>query len=248
MEGKKYLFVVFLGLLSCLSFGQNKEQIYNAFISGDMEAWKAVIDRMDKEPVKTNDFKLELLGYHIGYIGYNVGLEEYDIAKKHIELAQVYLDELKKDKYKPSYTYSSQGALDGLRMGINKFACVYLGPKIVSNAEQSVKKDCLNAEGYILIGNSKYYMWAMLGGSKKGALEYYKTAERALELSNKTYGNWCYLSLLTMIAHAYFEMDNYTSANNYYRKILDFEPNYSWIRDDVYPDFLVKSGIKNNSN
>ncbi len=241
MERTKYLLIILLHLMVLVSFGQHKTQIYHAFINGNMDEWKKEIDIAAQKPQISNDDKLELINSQIGYIGWCIGNEKYDEARYYIQLSTNYLDELEDEKFKPSYVLSYQGGLNGLKIGLNPFMAIFLGPGILSNAKKAVEIDTENPNAYILLGNSKYYMWAMLGGSKEEALRYYKKAEQIIEKDTlKTKENWNYLSLLTMIAHAHEEMDNDEAAHDYYQKILRTEPNYKWIKEEIYPQFLKK--------
>ncbi len=238
MERAKYLFVILFSLVTCISLAQNNVRIYKAFISGNMADWKKEIDSIAQKQLN-NDDKLELVNSQIGYVGWCVGNKKYEEAKQYIQLAESHLKELNDAKFKPSYVQSYKGAISGLKIGINPFSAIFLGPGIVSKAKKAVELDKENPNAYILLGNSKYYMWAMLGGSKTEALKYYKQAEQIIEKDTLNITkNWKYLSLLTMIAHTYEEMENYPKANKYYQKVLRLEPNYQWIKDEIYPQFL----------
>ncbi len=241
MERSKYLFLILLNLIVNVLFAQNKTSIYTSFINGNMKEWKKEIDRMEQKKTIDNETKLQLINNQIGYIGWCIGNKKYDEAKHYIQLSTSHLTALNKNKFKPSYIQSYRAAINGLKIGINPFSAIFLGPGILSKAKKAIALDKENPNAYILLGNSKYYMWAMLGGSKKEALQYYKKAEKIIEKDTlKTQENWNYLSLLTMIAHVYEEMDNNKAANAYYKKILRIEPNYKWIKDEIYPQFLKK--------
>lgn len=241
MERAKYLLVILFGLFTSILLAQKNEKIYDAFIRGDMVDWKKEIDSIEKQQLN-NDKKLELINDQIGYIGWCIGVEKYKEAKKYIQLTEAHLEELEKNHFKPSYIKSYKGAINGLKIGLNHFSAIFLGPGILSKAKKAIALDKENPNAYILLGNSKYYMWAMLGGSKKKALGYYVKAEQIMEKDTLNIkGNWNYLSLLTMIAHAYEEMDNEKEAQKYYKKILRIEPNYKWIKEEIYPQFLKKN-------
>ncbi len=205
-----------------------------------MSRWKIEIDSLQKIPNMDNSNKLNLINDQIGYIGWCIGMKRYNEAKKYIELSESRLNELKDDNFKPSYVTSFEAAVDGLKIGIHNIYALILGPEIISQAKSSIKLNWKNPYGYILLGNSKYYMWSVMGGSKEEAIDYYKKAEKIIERYNKTDCNWNYLSLLTMIAHAYEQMGYVKDANLYYQKILRVEPNYTWIKEEVYPKFLTE--------
>ncbi|MDC0584442.1 hypothetical protein OAO55_01795 [Bacteroidales bacterium] len=207
-----------------------------------MPEWKSIIDEMQNESNKNNDFILSLVDFQIGYAGWCVGTERYDEAEPYVDLILSNLEILRDAGYKPSYVEAYQGAIDGLRIGINSFLAIFLGPKVVSKAENAIELDSSNPNGYILLANSKYYVWVMLGGSKDEAIEYYRKAETIFEDRKLRYQSWTYLSLLTIIAQAYVHMEKYDDADKYYRNIIEFEPEYKWIKDEVYPQFLEKYG------
>ncbi len=237
--GQLTVILLILMMFNLVGYAQNRAQMYHFFINGNMQDWKKEIDSVENTLQISNNDKLNLINNQIGYIGWCIGEEKYDEAKQYIKLSQAHLETLENAQFKLSYVQSYQGALNGLKIGLNPFSAIFLGPGIVSKAKQAIELDPNNPNAYILLGNSKYYMWAMLGGSKPEALKYYKKAEQIIEQTTEgTIDNWNYLTLLTMIAYAYVEMGDYEEANNYYKKILNVEPNYQWIKEEVYPQFL----------
>lgn len=55
--------------------------------------------------------------------------------------------------------------------------------------------------------------------------------------------DWNYLSLLANMAEAYNELKEYDKAEQYYKHILTIEPNFLWVKNELYPNF-----IKNRTN
>ena len=86
-------------------------------------------------------------------------------------------------------------------------------------------------------------MPAVFGGSKKKALGYYLKAEK-LMTSGNVENDWNYLSTLTLIAGAYEELGNYEKAETYYLKILSISPQFTWVKNNLYPKFLSKKSKK----
>ena len=86
-------------------------------------------------------------------------------------------------------------------------------------------------------------MPAVFGGSKKKAIEYYLKAEKLMTVGDVK-NDWNYLSTLTLIAGAYEELGNYEKAETYYLKILSISPQFTWVKNNLYPKFLSKKSKK----
>jgi uncharacterized membrane protein len=56
--------------------------------------------------------------------------------------------------------------------------------------------------------------------------------------------NWNYLSLLTLITQSYISTNNIDAAKAYFQKIFKVEPNYLWVKNELYPQFLKKTNDK----
>ena len=242
MERSKYFVIILLIFLSFSNLNATyKSDIYNAYISNNMGKWKNTIDEMNRQQNKTNEFILELLNYQYGYIGWCIGNKKNKLAEQYIELGQMNIQILEKNNYKISMVNSYKSAFYGFRIGLNKFQAPFIGPKSVECSKLAIKQDDKNPYGYIQFGNSEYYMPAMFGGSKKVALEYYEKALKIMEANpEQAKEDWNYLSLLTIIAQAYTEIKNYKSAKQIYEKTLKLEPDFLWVKNELYPDLLKK--------
>jgi hypothetical protein len=242
MERSKYFVVLFVMLLSFTNLKASyKSDIYNAYISNNMGKWKTTIDEMNQQQNKSYEFILELLNYQYGYIGWCIGNKKNKLAEEYLKLGQKNIQILEKSNYNISMVNSYKSAFYGFRIGLNKLQAPFIGPKSVECSKLAMKQDDKNPYGYIQFGNSEYYMPATFGGSKKVALEYYEKAEKIMELNpEQAKEDWNYLSLLTIIAQAYTELKYYKSAKAIYEKILRIEPNFLWVKNELYPELLKK--------
>ena len=84
-------------------------------------------------------------------------------------------------------------------------------------------------------------MPSALGGSKKEALKYFLKARDLVEKDPEfTSENWNYMSLLVVIGQTYTYLKDYTSAQEVYDNILKIEPEFLYVKDDLYPKLLKK--------
>ena len=241
MERSKY-FIIFIMLLCVIKLQATyKTEVYNAYISNNMAKWKTVIDIMNIEKNKSNDFLSELINYQYGYIAWCIGNNKDEIAEIYLNLAERNLSILEKSAYKLYLVNSYKSAFYGFRIGLNIFKAPFIGPKSVDCAKLAIKLNINDPYGYIQYGNSQYYMPAAFGGSKIVALDYYKKAESLMELNTQQIkDDWNYLSQLTIIAKVYSDLQNYKMAKIYYEKILKLEPNFLWVKNELYPELLKK--------
>lgn len=242
MERQKY-FIVFLLMFFSYSTvtASYKSDVYKAYIGNDMMLWKKVIDEMHQQEVKSNDFRIELINYLYGYIGWCIGNKKSELAEQYILLGELNISILEKSGYNPSLVNSYKSAFYGYQIGLNIFKAPFIGPKSIDCAKLSIEQDDKNPYGYIQIAHSQYYMPAAFGGSKSEALKYYIKAEQIMEKNEQHIkGDWNYLSLLSMIGKAYTELFDYKNAQEYYQKTLRVEPNFLWVKNELYPELLEK--------
>lgn len=242
MERKKYLTLFILFLFGLMSINaSNKTEIYKAFISNDMSLWKKTIDEMHQQKSKTNDFRLELLNYQYGYIAWCIGNKKSELAEFYIDLGEKNIHLLEKTAAYNSLVNSYKSAFFGYRIGLNKLKAPFIGPKSVECAKLAIKLDAKNPYGYIQYANSQFYMPPVFGGSKKIALDYFTKARILMERNqSKIIQDWNYLSLLTMIAKSYSELKDFNNAKLYCEKILKVEPDFLWVKNELYPELLKK--------
>ena len=240
MERKIHTLILFLMITATAGAeAPDKAVIYSAYISGDMVRWKSVIDRMEEVKSRDNTFLLELVNYQYGYIAWAIGVKRNSEARRYLNLAEANIAVMERNKYNLSMVNAYKAAFYGYRIGLNVLQAPFVGPKSVESANLAMKLDPSNPYGYIQYGNSQYYMPAMFGGSKEEAIKYYLKAEELMASDAEfAENNWNYLNLLTVLAQAFSETGNLASAKNYYDKILRTEPDFIWVKDQLYKDLL----------
>ena len=242
MERQKYIIGLVLLLSSSISLNaSNKSEIYKAYINNNMKLWEKTIEQMNQQKSKSEDFRIELLNYQYGYIAWCIGNKKGTTAQRYIEQGETNMLVIEKTGANASIVNSYKSAFYGYRIGLNPLKAPFIGPKSVACAKLAMKQDSTNPYGYIQYANSQFYMPAIFGGSKKIALAYYKKAESLMwKNQEQIKEDWNYVSLLSMIAKTYTELNDYKNAKAYYEKILKIEPNFLWVKNELDPDLLKK--------
>ena len=246
MERKKRFAI--LTILLAFSFfklvAQYKQNIYNAYINSNMDKWKVIIDEMEEKQSKSDAFLLELINYQYGYIGFSLENNDKKQVKTYLKLAESNLEKLEKTSLFPSYVNAYKSAFYGFTIQLNKLKAPFAGPKSISAAEQSMEQNPDNPFGFIQYANAQFYMPPLFGGSKQEAIKYYKKAQTIMEKDPIEMRNdWNYLNLLTNLVESYIEIKEYDKAEEYFQLILKVEPNFLWVKNELYPTF-----IKNRNN
>lgn len=239
--------IIILCFIIYFNAGANyKTEIYKAYISGDMKRWCNILELMLEVDDESSEFQLELINYLYGYIAWCLGVKKTEEAEKYLLYLEEKLKKLEKREVQRSQLYSYWSAYYGFKVGLNKFRAPFLGPKSVKYAEMAIQLNYSNPFGYIQMGNSEFYRPAIFGGSKKKAIRYYLEAERLMESNyGQVKNDWNYLNLLVAIAQVYVEVKDYASAKRYFDKILKFEPEFQWVKNVLYPEFLKMNKMFN---
>jgi len=218
-----------------------KSEVYNAYISNRMERWKSVIDRMNLIENKSDELLLELVNYQYGYIGYCIGFDKKSEAKKYLDLAEQNVEILEGNNYDLSVINAYKCAFYGFRIGLNKLSAPINGLKSLEHGRTALKIDKDNYFAWIQYGNIQFYMPAAFGGSKQEGIEYFIKAKELLEKNpDNLFENWNYLSLMVLIGQSYTYIDEPDSALAIYEEILRLEPDFLYVKNELYPDLLKK--------
>lgn len=226
-------------MLSLFLYGNDKQAVYNAYITNDMPAWKTIIDRLQKQEKKSDALLLSLVNYQFGYIGWCIGGGKEKEAENYISLVRQNLELLEKSSKNLSMAYAYKSALYGYEIGLALLRAPFIGPKSIKYAEQSLELDPANYFAWMQLGNIQYYMPSIFGGSVEEALRHFLKAQTLMERNREDLRqDWNYLHLLTLIAQAYSDLKDYKTARMYYENILKIEPRFQWIKDELYPKIL----------
>lgn len=244
MERKSYLIVALLisVISSVIAEKEYKSAIYNAYVSNKMDTWKNSIDQMERDEQNNPALTVDLINYQYGYVGYCIGLKRKDEAKSYLEKLEKNIEKLKKLKVELSSLSAYKASVYGFKIGLNPIRAPFDGPTSISASKEALKLDSKNPLAHIAYGNTQFYMPEVFGGSKNIAISHYLQAKKLMELHPKAIVNdWNYLSLLVTIAQAYEKIGLKTTAKHYYEKILTIEPDFRWVRNELYPAILKET-------
>ncbi len=245
---KFFLLILVLFFISVDSYAfpgkeDYKCKFYTAYIKGDMTEWPEWIDQLERLYRDHEDPELlnELLVAYYGYVAYLIGVDEDKTAENYIEEAEPYIEKLKNHQAYKASVEALHGAFIAYKIGINKARAIYLGPKSMKHINNAIEIDPDNPKGWMEKGNAEYHMPRYLGGSYEQSAEYYKRAIACFENNDsEAKCSWIYLNAHAWLAQSYQKMGAIDKARSTYEKILSIEPGFTWVSEELYPEFQKK--------
>ncbi len=214
-------------------------RFYTGYITNSMGQWKPLLETAVQPPA-TGLHGESLLRAYYGYTAWLLSKNMEKQAESYIEKSEQLIDQLLDKNPKNASAYAFRGAFFGFQIGIAPYKALVLGPKSTEAIRYALQLDPQNIQAWVEKGNAAYYTPSWFGGSKETAVKAYSTAIQLMEFHNQTQHNWLYMNALTMLAQAQQRTNRIQEANATYRKILSLEPNYVWVRDELYPQFKMK--------
>lgn len=220
-----------------------RSRIYRAYVEGRMDRWKVTMDEMAREVARTQNLQLmyELTETQYGYIGYCLSVKQKDEAAAVLEQADRQIEILLERGGADARVYSLKGAFYGFRIQLQPMRVPFWGRRSQEANQRALELGPSEPQAWMEKANIAYYKPAIFGGSKTEAVPLYAKAVRLFESSpERVRDNWIYLNCLAGLGIAYEETDQPEKAGEVYRKLLQMEPGFKWVRDELYPQFREK--------
>ncbi|MCC8034735.1 MAG: hypothetical protein LIO77_02235 [Rikenellaceae bacterium] len=245
MERKKYkltaacIFICMAIFLSAPAQKHYSQEIYRAYISGDIDGWERVIATLEASGTPTVAHKLELAEYYYAHIGYLLGVGRKKEAKFFNEKAETLIDNILAAEPDNVTATSLKGIFIAYKMEQNKIKAPVLGPQCIKYIKKAHSLDPANIQALSDLGNMYYHCPAVFGGDKAKGMKYLREAARSMENRSLSEGNWFYLNLLTILAEYEVESGSIDNAREIYEKVLRLEPDFIRVKNQLYPRILI---------
>jgi len=240
----KYYFALYL-FLSFLALNAQDYQsaIYHAYVHEEMENWKAIMEQMEQDYSDNSDPVLlyDLLEAEYGYAGWLVSVKRKKEAEEVLKSAQKHMALLTDLELDDARVYSLKGAFYGFQIMLEPARAPKLGRLSMEANEKALELDPGEPQVWLEKANMDYYRPVIFGGSKKKAVPSYEKAAKLFESSaGRSQGNWVYLNCMAGLGIAYENTRKFSEAGKVYRKILELEPSFKWVKEELYPHFQEK--------
>jgi len=201
------------------------------------------MDRMERKLGSDENYKalLDLTIAQYGYIAYCMSVDQKKKAKEYVLKAEVNAKKMLEHDSKWARVHALLGAIYGFKAGQAPYKAPVLGIRAMKEVNKAFVLDPKDPHIWMEKGNIDLYKPAIFGGNKHDAIRYYLKAIELFENDSDKIGeSWLYLNTLSGLATAYVRTEQIKKADQTYQKIIDLEPDFTWIREDVYPEFRKK--------
>lgn len=231
--------MMILLLLVCrtASADYTDEQLYHAYLSGDISIWGEYIAGCQWEELSSKE-RTRLINYEYGYIPVEADKNNPQCR----QLLDAYWNHLERHKsvLTPSQYAAYKSSAHAYEYLLNKNKLMSDGLASFKLAHRAVDLDGKNPVALSLSGNVSFYAPSLFGGSKKKALQFFLEAERIMEADTAYRYLWNYPALQLCIAQCYEKRGDREKAIAQCRKILSIHPDFLYVRDEYLPSLLQK--------
>ncbi len=222
-----------------------RAEIYRGYLSGDEQRWEQGLYKLRCIEWEQSDIELkyEIALAYYGLIGFHLAKNKKEGLEKRLDETIELVQQILEKQPDHAEAHALMGGLYGLKIGLRPARGIYLGPRSSKHIQIATSEKPDHPAGWVEMGNAKFHTPTLLGGSIAEAI---KCFSKAVSLFNdnpviKKY-NWLYLHSLAWLAQAYEKESKNAQALLIYQKVLDYEPNFRWVRDELLP--ALKSRMK----
>ncbi|RPJ64071.1 MAG: hypothetical protein EHM12_00690 [Dehalococcoidia bacterium] len=223
----------------------NNCNVYKGYLSGSIDLWtKGIAEQEEIYKIgrRSEDIYVLILSKY-GFISFLIGRKiEYDIMALIIS-AEADVGVLATDEKFSARATAFKGGLIAMRMNLNPLKAITLGMKSLRLIEESIEADQNNTVGLVEMGNARFHMPSLAGGSHKEAVLCFSQAVNLFETEkDDSRCSWYYLHALVWLARSHESTGNVAEAKRIYEKLLSIEPEFQWVKLELYPEFIKKWG------
>ncbi len=216
---------------------------YNGYLAGDIDLLVRGIAEQERRyrASGSSDDLYVLIVSRYGYIGYLLSVDNNREARRVLDAARENLEVLQGDDAFRARATAMEGALTAMRIALNPLRATYLGRRSMRLMEEALTINSSEPVAWVEMGNGRYHAPRLAGGSKEEAVRCFTEAVRLFETDERLLKcNWHYLHALVWLAKSHEATGDLHSAKETYEKLLSIEPQFMWVKQELYPELLKR--------
>ncbi len=203
-----------------------------------MKDWPDVLKKMQVDYAQNpnNELLEEIVRSQYGLIAYYIGANKDTQALEVIDDAHSYLQLLENKYPDEGWVYALSATFKSFKLIINPYRFFLKGVGILAAIDKSEDLSPNHPDVLFFKANQTFYLPSYLGGNQtKGLSMYNNLSEKLIRDWQPKSNNWFHLLYLTSYGIACTQAKDYKTAVKIYDQILQLEPQYDWVRNELIP-------------
>jgi tetratricopeptide (TPR) repeat protein len=139
------------------------------------------------------------------------------------------------------------GSMLGQKIGISPWRAFYLGPRSGSAIKKAVEIEPQNPRAYLIAGISALFTPKIFGGGENKSRLHLEKAARLFEEfqpESPIFPDWGHEEAYAWLGIVASRMDSLDLAEYYFKKSLDVNPDFGWVKYHLLPEIQKKMDEK----
>jgi tetratricopeptide (TPR) repeat protein len=216
----------------------NYRSLVKTYADGSWSGWSPEIAKAEKSLPNDIESKFVLINLYFGYVGHFIDAGKYDIAFEFIHKGEKLIQQILAVEPANATAISYKGAFLAFRVGINRFKYLATALEGLSLIYKAYDMDKNNLIAILNKASALYFLPPVFGGNKVETIRLLNQACSLMEESGYTVDNWMYYYTLIFIGRSNEKTGKLIEAKHAFEKVLKLEPEFKWVKNDLYPAVL----------
>jgi tetratricopeptide (TPR) repeat protein len=211
-----------------------------------LQAWSVMERVYSSDPSPLTLYYLTYAEYEL--VRFGMSRTASSLFERYIGQAIEHAEQLVEQRKDWSESLALLSSLYGMKITKSWVQAPILGPKAGALADQGVEKDSANPRAWLVRGMMKFNTPSFFGGSVEEALVSFRKCVELFESVKTTeplQPDWGYLDALAWTGRSFEKLHQLDSALTVYRKALEVESEFHWVKHILLPALEKKVAEKN---
>lgn len=231
------MFILIPDVIAGATVEQLNKRFTNYFISGDIPAWKTLVDSLRLHRLSADKEKV-LLYAEYGLVGNYVGARRTDEARVELGFFENRISEALRRRPNDADLHAFAAASVAFKIALSPWRAPFLSRSHSDNVQRAVQLGPALGLPLTEQANSLYFRPAIVGGNKSEALKYYEGAYRYYKTHMPDH--WMCYNVGAWLGQVYANQGMTARAEAIYLELLRKAPGFKWVKDELLPD--LKAG------
>lgn len=235
----RVILIFSLVLIQLNVFSINHRSLVKTYADGTWLSWKPEMLAAERVKQTDVDSKLALINLYFCYTGHLIEVKDFEAVFIYIHKAEVLINEILAVQPSNVTALSYKGAFYGFRVATNRIKYLATALEGLSIIYKAYDMDKKNLIAVINKASALYFLPPVFGGNKLETIKLLHTACFIMEHTKQTTDNWMYLYTLIFLGRSYEKVGNLTEAKQIFELVLQIEPEFKWVKNELYPAILT---------